>query len=146
MHNTKPWISLLLFMYPLANKPNQDAGNYHFMPSLSRETNQSPAIDACIWGVRIGWCANLPCRFCSHAVRGLLHGFKAFRHDASNVQGVTSIKYCTDGVLLRELNDDPLLSSYRRASLVLQADLPLRSIDLTQASLPPATAKPQKHV
>jgi HrpA-like RNA helicase len=28
-------------------------------------------------------------------------------------QGVTEIKFLTDGVLLRELADDPLLSAYR---------------------------------
>ena len=28
-------------------------------------------------------------------------------------QGRTQIKYCTDGVLLREMMDDPLLSAYR---------------------------------
>lgn len=29
------------------------------------------------------------------------------------MQGVTHIKYCTDGVLLREMMEDPLLTSYR---------------------------------
>ena len=29
------------------------------------------------------------------------------------MQGVTRIKYCTDGVLLREMMEDPLLSTYR---------------------------------
>lgn len=29
------------------------------------------------------------------------------------LQGVTSIKFCTDGVLLREMMQDPLLSDYR---------------------------------
>ena len=28
-------------------------------------------------------------------------------------QGRTQIKFCTDGVLLREMMDDPLLSAYR---------------------------------
>ena len=28
-------------------------------------------------------------------------------------QGLTQIKYCTDGVLLREMMEDPLLSNYR---------------------------------
>ena len=28
-------------------------------------------------------------------------------------QGLTCIKYCTDGVLLREMMEDPLLSTYR---------------------------------
>ena len=31
------------------------------------------------------------------------------------MQGVTRIKYCTDGVLLREMMEDPLLSTYRCA-------------------------------
>lgn len=29
------------------------------------------------------------------------------------LQGVTQIRYCTDGVLLQEMMEDPLLSKYR---------------------------------
>ena len=30
-----------------------------------------------------------------------------------SLQGVTKLKYCTDGSLLREMMDDPLLTAYR---------------------------------
>ena len=35
--------------------------------------------------------------------------------DVPGVQGLTEIKFLTDGVLLRELAEDPLLSAYRCA-------------------------------
>ena len=41
------------------------------------------------------------------------------------VQGVTCIKYCTDGVLLREMMEDPLLNSYRSAELLHVAGMHL---------------------
>ena len=36
-----------------------------------------------------------------------------FLHMFACLQGVTRIKYCTDGVLLREMLEDPLLTKYR---------------------------------
>ena len=35
----------------------------------------------------------------------------------TDLQGVTQIKYCTDGVLLREMMEDPLLTTYRSGSM-----------------------------
>lgn len=37
----------------------------------------------------------------------------SIRFEEVCTQGVTRIKYCTDGVLLREMLEDPLLTRYR---------------------------------
>ena len=43
----------------------------------------------------------------------LYHDHVSFEKPFPAMQGVTRIKYCTDGVLLREMMEDPLLSTYR---------------------------------
>ena len=62
-----------------------------------------------------GWPALL-ITFCAHVRTGcgVVHGLKAVSRTSCGPcpQGVTEIKFLTDGVLLRELAEDPLLSAY----------------------------------
>ena len=66
----------------------------------------------------------------------------ASQSDAICIQGVTRIKYCTDGVLLREMMEDPLLSAYRQVLYIpshvalILVPVPLSCL----ASIPPPTS------
>ena len=50
------------------------------------------------------------------------------------MQDRTKIKFCTDGMLIRDMLEDPLLSSYR------YLDLPCCECSLSQHCLQPAVA------
>ena len=50
------------------------------------------------------------------------------------MQGQTKIKFCTDGMLIRDMLEDPLLSSYR------YLDMPCFGRNLSQHCLLPAVA------